>query len=245
MPRGLKLLSVSKYLLALIGFSLLVEAYFDYKSKSSFLSEAIKTEGKVVDHVKAQSGNSDNSYTYRPVVHFMNQNGHIIKFVSPLGSNPPNYSIGEKVEIFYHPTEPQNAMINSFISIWGGSVIRGGMGVLVFVIGSYIIIVGISKNLKNDFLKKNGIPIKTELQSIQENPEFSINGKHPFIIVTQWMNPSTGKLHIFKSDNLWLDPSDHVKNKFITVLIEKDNPRKYLVDLSFLPKLDNRNSAGE
>ena len=44
-------------------------------------------------------------------------------------------------------------------------------------------------------------------------------------------------MHVFESDNVWFDPTSYVKGRKITVFIENDNPKKYLVDLSFLPKL--------
>ena len=64
-----------------------------------------------------------------------------------------------------------------------------------------------------------------------------VNGAHPFRIVTQWRNPETSKLHVFRSDNLWFDPSEHIKTQTITVFIDQGNPKKYFVDVSFIPKL--------
>jgi hypothetical protein len=65
----------------------------------------------------------------------------------------------------------------------------------------------------------------------------SVNDRHPFQIVTQWQNPSTSEIHVFESDNIWYDPSEFITNQRITVYIEKENPKKYWVDLSFLPKM--------
>lgn len=157
--------------------------------------------------------------------------------MSTAGSNPPSYSKGQKVEVLYLTTEPQNAKINDFFSIWGGSVILGGLGGVFFLIGSGIILAGSLTSRKSEYLRKNGMPIETEYQSVEENTAFSVNGRHPFRVLTQWQNPSTSELHIFKSNNLWFDPSSYIESKKITVFIERNNPKKYFVDLSFLPKL--------
>ena len=57
------------------------------------------------------------------------------------------------------------------------------------------------------------------------------------MIVSQWQNPATSKLHIFESDNIWFDPTDFIKTDKIKVWIDRKNPKKYMVDLSFLPEV--------
>ena len=63
------------------------------------------------------------------------------------------------------------------------------------------------------------------------------NTTNPYLIYVQWKKPMTSKLHVFKSENIWFDPTDHINTDEITVLIESNNPKKYYVDTSFLPKL--------
>ncbi len=224
-------MKVIAYVFTLVGIGILVGAFSLYRNTSSFVTEAFRSEGTVVDLVASRSN------TYRPTIHFINQEGKKVEFTSSVGTNPPSYSKGQKVEILYHPTEPQNAKINDFFSLWGGSVILGGMGGVFFTIGTGIILVGVLKNRKDEYLKKNGVPIETKFQSVEINTSLSVNGKHPFVVLTRWQNPSTSELHIFQSNNLWFDPSDYIKSERITVFIERNNPKKYYVDLSFLPKL--------
>jgi hypothetical protein len=42
---------------------------------------------------------------------------------------------------------------------------------------------------------------------------------------------------VFRSEDLWYDPSDHVKRETLTVYIDPADPRKHYVDVSFLPRL--------
>ena len=111
------------------------------------------------------------------------------------------------------------------------------MGAIFFLVGSSIILFGRLKDKKVKYLRKKGIPIKTKFQSVETNDSFEVNGRNPYQICVQWKNPATSELHLFNSDNIWFDPTDHIKNDEITVLIEKGNPEKYHVDISFLPKL--------
>ncbi len=45
------------------------------------------------------------------------------------------------------------------------------------------------------------------------------------------------EVHVFKSQNLWFDPSAYVNTDTVAVYIDEDNPRKCCMDISFLPKL--------
>jgi hypothetical protein len=236
----MNVVTIFKYLFTTIGIAMLLGTYYISESTISFISEAVKTEGTVVrlDASWAGSSNfSQHSRIYRPVVRFTDQNGSQHEFISSSGSNPPSYPEGEKVELLYLPAEPESAQINDFFSLWAGSIILGGLGGVFFVIGAGIFLVPMLKGKKNDFLREQGTPIETEFQSVALNRAVAVNGNCPFQVVTQWKNPATSEIHIFKSDNLWYDPSQYIRNKWIRVFIDRNNPKRYYVDLSFLPKL--------
>jgi hypothetical protein len=42
---------------------------------------------------------------------------------------------------------------------------------------------------------------------------------------------------IFHSANIWFDPSNYIPGKTLGVLIDPNNPHRYLVETSFLPKV--------
>jgi hypothetical protein len=86
-------------------------------------------------------------------------------------------------------------------------------------------------------LRAQGQVIQARIQGVEHNVAVSVNGQHPFVVLCQWQNPQTQEVHVFRSENLWFDPSDYLKRPQVLVFIEPENPRRYLVDLSFLPKL--------
>ncbi len=237
----MNVIAIVKYVFTLIGIGLLVGAFYSFKNTQNFLTAALPAEGTVVRLIRSEptgsttSGSEVDSPTYRPVVAFDTQAGKAIKFTSSTGSNPPSYSVGEVVEILYQENSPEQAKINSFFSLWGLSTILGGMGSVFFLVGFSIILFGCLKGKKIEYLRKNGVPIKARFQSVEINGALEVNGRNPYQIYVQWENPTTSKLHIFKSENIWFDPSGHISDEEITVLIEKDNPKKYHVDTSFLP----------
>ena len=185
----------------------------------------------------SSSSSSTSSYTYKPEVEFKTPNGKRIEFTSSSGTNPPSYSKGEVIEIFYDESLPQNAKINGFFSLWGGAIILGLMGIIFTLIGTSIFLTKHLKSKKIEFLKRNGTPIQAKFQSVGRNRMVAVNKRNPYQIYVQWKNPMTSKRHIFKSENIWFDPTDLINTDEITVLIERNNPKKYYVDTSFLPKL--------
>jgi hypothetical protein len=76
------------------------------------------------------------------------------------------------------------------------------------------------------------------LQGVERDTRYSRKGRHPYQVVTQWTNPDTGEIHVFRSEHLWYEPTEHIrKDRKITVYIERGNPAKYYMDLGFLPKM--------
>lgn len=86
-------------------------------------------------------------------------------------------------------------------------------------------------------MQRNGVAIEAKIQSVEVKTNISMNGQSPFVVVCQWLNPMTRQLHTFESENIWFDPTPYIEQDTVTVLVEKDNPEKYYVDISFLPKL--------
>lgn len=234
----MKTLAISKYVFTVIGFCMMMGAIFFYKDTQEFLTQALVAEGKVVELVRLRSTSSDSTkYVYAPVVVFVTAGGTAIEFTSSTGSNPPGYSKGEVVEVLYKPSSPRQAKINSFFALWGVPTIVGIIGVVFFIVGFSIVLFGIFKGKRIEYLKKNGMPIKAKIQSVGINSSLVVNGRSPYQIYAQWKNSTSSELHVFRSENIWFDPTDHLNGDEITVLIDKENPNIYHVDTSFLPKV--------
>lgn len=242
----MKTLKVVKYLITVMGLGSLAVSLFFYNSTSTFLKDAARAEGTVVElnRTESKTKSSDGlryetSVSYKPVVNFVTAKGEKIELVSIMGSNPPMYHKGQKVEVLYLPAEPHKAEINDFFSLWGIPVMFGVVGGVFFLVGGGMMLSSSLKARSDQYLRKHGMSIKTEFQRVVMDTSLTVNGRHPFRILTQWQNPSTSAMHIFQSNNLWYDPTSHIKDRQITVFIERNNPKKYFIDLSFLPKISD------
>jgi hypothetical protein len=230
----MKTVSVVKYAFTAVGVAMLLGAAFWYQSTRSFIATAIDAEGTVIE---LQPVRSTDSTTYRPIVRFEDQRGQRIEFSSATSSNPPGYSQGEKVSVLYPAADPHDARINGYFSLWGGATIIAGLGGVFTLVGVGIIFGTRFMRLRAEALRTSGVPIETAFQSVELNTSLSVNGRHPFRVLTQWQNPTTSQIHVFHSGNVWFDPTTYLTDKRIVVYIERGNPKKYFVDLSFLPTL--------
>jgi hypothetical protein len=230
----MRVIAIVKYVFTAVGILILGLAAYFYLDARSFVAESIETDGTVV---RLDPVRSDNGTTYRPTVAFRTAQGEEIEFTSSTSSNPPAYARGESVRVLYRPAEPHSARINSYLFLWGASTAMTFLGGIFLAIGGGIILWTRVKRGRDDELRRSGVPIETEFQTVELNESLTVNGRHPFRVVTQWHNPATAKVHVFTSNNLWFNPTEYIKAKNITVYIERNNPKKYYVDLSFLPEL--------
>ncbi|MEB4589851.1 DUF3592 domain-containing protein [Candidatus Thiothrix sp. Deng01] len=232
----MKTFSFVTYLFATIGMGLLGGSYYLYQDTRGFLRTALSAQGTVVELVRSRSRDST---TYAPAVNFTTHEGKPISFTSTTSSNPPSYTEGETVEVFYQADRPESAKINGFFSLWGGALILGGIGAVFFIISASIILASRRKAQTIAELQRNGITIQAKIQSIGINNATSRKGRKPYVIHAQWQNPATSEIHVFSSDNLWFDPTEFVRSDTVNVLIDQHDPSKYHMDTSFLPKLAN------
>lgn len=221
----MKRLGILNFLFLLIGIGLLAGAYYMYRDTSEFVATARSAQGTVV---ALRSG--------APEVRFRTGEGREVQFTSSVSSKPPSYRVGETVEVLYRHDRPDDAEVNAIMTLWLGTIILGGMGSVFSLIGGALVFAS-SRKAGDPRLKLNGQALQTDFQSVERDTSYSVNGRHPYQVVTQWKNPNTGEIHLFHSDHLWYDPTAHIKTDRITVYVDRGNPGKYFMDISFLPKL--------
>jgi len=124
-----KLILISSYL-GLMGLLFSSVSYFFTSSTMEFLSDAVETEGEVIDYVSGSG--SDGSTVYYPIIQFI-FNDRYTEFQSNTGANPKSYDVGEKVSVFVLKDDVSSAKVNSWFSLWGLPVIFGVFGVIMLL----------------------------------------------------------------------------------------------------------------
>ena len=209
-----------------IGALLLVIAIGIQIARISAEKQMTLTEGSIVD---LEDG--------CPTVSFMTLDGTLGEYHSSTCSTPPSFDIGERVALYYDPQSPERAHIDNFGQNWLGSLIVGGIGSVFLAIGLLFVLPPLFAKRRAAELLVSGTTVKAEVVDVELNGSLSVNGRNPYRIVAQWLNPQTNKLYVFRSANLWFDPGPYVSESLVTVMIDPANPKRYSMDTRFLPEL--------
>jgi uncharacterized Tic20 family protein len=107
-------------------------------STRNFLNKAEKTHGTVLEIVERRT--SDGTMYY-PVYSFVDIYGTEHKIYSKSGSYPPRYEVGDPISILYDPENPKEIKMDSFVSLWMGTIVAGVLGIIPFLIGAVFLLV--------------------------------------------------------------------------------------------------------
>jgi hypothetical protein len=181
---------------------------------------------------------SDGDTMYRPEVEFRTPDGEKHRFVSGTGSSPAAFHAGEHVTVVYREGAPDNAGIDTFFEQFFMPTLFSGLGLIFASVGGIPLYFQMKRKRFAEWVKANGQAIQADFTGAQLNGSLEINGQNPYRIFAQWKNPSTNQVHVFRSDNLWFDPTPYMPGvRTINVLIDPRNPKRHWVDTTFLPKL--------
>lgn len=235
----MKVLKVISGLFSTLGVGMLVGSFFIFSNTSRFIAGALETEGKVIalDRSRSSSSSGSSSTTYRPVVEFTSGTGKRFEFTSSVGTSPPSHRVGESVTVLYNPADPYSARIKSFTQLWFGFIIVFMLGLVFAAIGLTMIFVRTRGRKRSEWLHQHGRRMKTSFKGVELNESVRVNGRSPYHIISQSPDPATNTVRVFESENIWFDPSEHIKGETIDVLVDPNNPKRYVMDTSFLPKL--------
>jgi hypothetical protein len=217
----------------LIGIALIAWAGLMIQDSRHFLATAKTTTGVVTD---LRLAISPRSARFCPIVRYTAE-GAAHTIIGHGGSNPPAYSIGDAVEVIYPPGHPQAGRLSDFIDLWMLPLIPGDLGLVPVLATLGAVIATRRRGLANSPLH-TGRRIEAKVTEVATDTTMQRDGIHPFRIEAQWLDPSINQIRLFKSDRIWFNPTDYMPpGGRIGVFIDPTNPKKYHVDISFMPKL--------
>ncbi|MGN8077925.1 DUF3592 domain-containing protein [Variovorax sp. 22077] len=125
-----------------VALVLCAVAWLLHHNTASFIASASRTQGEVMRLLYVESSERHESGgTWKPLVRFRAPSGEIIEFAPSSSSSPPAYKVGEKVDVFFDPNDPQDAMLDGFFSLWGGALITGGLGLVFLLVTAVLLFV--------------------------------------------------------------------------------------------------------
>lgn len=232
----MKILRTLGFIFGGIGLVLLIATLLVADHTNRFMKESRTAPGIVTDLRIGSSSGSSTSRAHHPVVRYTPDGQEPVEFVSSFGSSPPRYKKGDAVTVRYAPESPYRARIDGFWGTWFPSVLLSALTAAFGIPGATLLVLFYRRQAREQWLRLHGRIISTDFQAVTLNKAVRVNGVHPYQVVTRWQNHSNGIHYTFSSESLWEDPAPYVEGgRAINVRIDPNNPKRYIMDLSFLP----------
>lgn len=204
---------------------IIVGNVFNYENKESTVG--------IITEISTYRGNNDDR-NYRVYVSY-NVDGRT--YESELNGYSSSFYEGKEIEIYYDKDNPNKIGMKSLDLLF---LILPGIGLIFLVIGGTGILIKINRRNLEKRLKENGELIYADYVETIINTSYRVNGRYPYKIICEWTNPVDSEEYMFKSRNIWSNPEDIIEEKNIkqfSVYIDKNNKKKYFVDIDILTEL--------
>jgi hypothetical protein len=123
----------------LIGSPFAAIGGWEAMNTSRELRRAVRAWGTVVENrlvTDHHDGLEERAYV--PIVQFVDTTGRARRFTDPAGSLPPDYAVGERVEIAFNPENPGQARVTSWKRLWLVPTLLISVGLLPAAIAAAI-----------------------------------------------------------------------------------------------------------
>lgn len=187
--------------------------------------DIVETKGVISDiTVKGSGDNTTHTVTVKYYVDGM-------ECQSILGSYSSSYRVGKTIEMYYHEDNIYDIGTKSSDKLF---LLFPGFGLLFALIGGIGLYVLLSKKSRHRKLIENGRLIQADYIETTFNRSYTVNGRHPYIIICKWISDEDGMERTFESQNLWDDPQEIIESRGIVtfpVYLNTKNPKKYYLDI--------------
>jgi hypothetical protein len=219
-----------------IGVVTLIVGAVMFVRTVQFVADAKRATGTVVD--LSRERDSEGDVSFYPVVRFTAGTGETIVFVSSSGSSPASETPGDRVEVLYDPDDPYDAKLSGFLHLWLPAAIFPGVGA-VFIAAAWYLRrrLRVMSVADAEWLRAHGRHLNGESPRVVTD-SLKVQGHSPFRLEVNVHDATRNEVRVLTSDPIWFDPTPHIAGrKTLDVYIDPMRPERYLVDISFLPRL--------
>lgn len=120
-----------------VGFLLAALALFFFIRTRIFINNSQLTQGTITQMVYSRDSESSG---YTPVFRFRTLEGQDVEVSGNLRSNPPQFQVGQTIDVLYDPENPQKARIKKWMNLYFVSALLGFLGLVFGGIGIGMVI---------------------------------------------------------------------------------------------------------
>lgn len=196
----------------------------------------VHTQGQVINVQKKSRAAS--GIKYYPQITYTDTHGDRVTFLSDIYTySSATYQVGEKVDVLHLPEGTPHATIRKPASLWNQPIGLFLFGSIFIFIPSIPALLLFRKRKLTDYLAVNGQTIAARVNGVKSyaNNSRRYNSTRFMSIEAQWQDPVRKNVYVFTSPMLTYDPTSFLPQT-ITVRIDPKNPKRYIMDTSFLPQ---------
>lgn len=199
-------------LLTIIGLALSLPRFY-------LVATGAVAEGTVIE-IKVGSKNSK-----RAVVAFKPKGKPRTKVTATVGNSSATHVIGEPVQVYYDPSDPSDALIDSFLEVWFFTVLLNGMGVMWLAMGGPCLLVGRARRAARDRVRREGLRAQGVVVEVRPHRQKSSVRYEPIV---EALDPITGAPSRFSGDQ---GDDGNVQGRAAMVYMEASAPHRYFVEV--------------
>jgi hypothetical protein len=141
---------------------------------------------------------------------------------------------GVKIKVWYDPSMPQRIDFGDTTGYnLRGLIIAGLISLFCF----YYFIRYTITDSKNSRLVKKGMKVAAGIVGVERNTRYGMGPNDPWVIKCKWTDDSQNREYYYFSKDYIIDPSQYIEGRlYVDVYIDRDDPAKYYMDTSFMPK---------
>lgn len=207
-----------------VGIGLLAGSFAMFKSTSDFKKIADEVSARIIRIEEYYD--SDNDLRQRVYVTY-SYNGTVYDDV-PINFYSSSMFEGKEITLLCDPEHPKRLREASVVDFAG--LILLIMGLAFSLVGGIPIALSIKKSVQAKQLLKSGYVLQAVVDRVEFNTNYSVNGRHPYVIYCNYRDEYKDVTYLFKSDNLWTDPLPiFPPGSDIEVLVDPKDYSKYHV----------------
>ena len=222
--KGEKLLNLFFGIFALVGIILLISAAIVFIFNKKYISGAEEING-VIETIETYRSSGDRNH--RVYVSYV-YNGQEYNNVRISFYSSGMYE-GKDISLYCDPENPGKVVVKG-ADIFA-VVLLLVMGIIFTCSGIIPMAVFFRRKANQNKVRTSGRVLYAAIDEIGYNKNFTVNGRHPYIIYSSYKDEYRDIVYRFKSGNLWTNPEPVLAvGSMIKVYVEEGNYKNYYVD---------------
>ncbi len=224
-----KFLKIFGGLFVATGLVILIVSICIIISTNKFVKTAVETTATIIRIDSKRDSDGDTSHT--AIVEF-SVDGQM--YSGSLNYYTSSMYVGKKETIYYNPSNPSDFKgkgneVLAYIMII--------MGIVFMLIGGGVIGSLILKEKKRKKILAYNYVIQANIVGFNVDTSITVNGRNPYRLEANYINPNDGKIYSYRSEDIWIDLTLILTQMQITtipVYVNPNNFGEYYMDITNL-----------